>query len=153
MTRLNVKTVIFGKGEIGHLTDPKVAASALNAIKERVFIVPYGRFTTMEQTNDSVVIYYLDETDHECYLKVDYVLCATGRIPNLDELQLETAGIQLNSLNQAYCDEETLQTSVPHIFTAGDMHRGQSLVVHAIAEGRACAAEVDRFLMGYTNLI
>ena len=46
----------------------------------------------------------------------------------------------------------SFQTSVPHIFTAGDMHRGQSLVVHAIAEGRACAAEVDRFLMGYTNL-
>jgi glutamate synthase (NADPH/NADH) small chain len=46
----------------------------------------------------------------------------------------------------------SFQTSIPHIFTAGDMHRGQSLVVHAIAEGRACAAEVDRFLMGYTNL-
>ena len=45
------------------------------------------------------------------------------------------------------------QTNVPHIFTAGDMHRGQSLVVHAIAEGRACAVEVDRFLMGYTNLV
>ena len=45
------------------------------------------------------------------------------------------------------------QTSVPHIFTAGDMHRGQSLVVHAIAEGRAAAIEVDRYLMGYTNLI
>ncbi len=45
------------------------------------------------------------------------------------------------------------QTNVPHIFTAGDMHRGQSLVVHAIAEGRAAAIEVDRFLMGYTNLI
>ena len=44
------------------------------------------------------------------------------------------------------------QTSVPHIFTAGDMHRGQSLIVHAIAEGRAAAAQVDRFLMGYTNL-
>ena len=47
----------------------------------------------------------------------------------------------------------SFQTSVPHVFTAGDMHRGQSLVVHAIAEGRAAAAEVDRFLMGYTNLI
>jgi glutamate synthase (NADPH/NADH) small chain len=45
------------------------------------------------------------------------------------------------------------RTSVPHSFTAGDMHRGQSLVVHAIAEGRAAAIEVDRFLMGYTNLI
>ncbi|MBR0364476.1 MAG: glutamate synthase, partial [Clostridia bacterium] len=43
-------------------------------------------------------------------------------------------------------------TGVEKVFTAGDMHRGQSLVVWAIAEGRACAVEVDRYLMGYTNL-
>jgi glutamate synthase (NADPH/NADH) small chain len=41
-------------------------------------------------------------------------------------------------------------SSVPGVFTAGDMHRGQSLVVWAIAEGRACAQEVDEYLMGYT---
>ena len=43
-------------------------------------------------------------------------------------------------------------SSVPKVFTAGDMHRGQSLVVWAIQEGRAAAREVDEFLMGYTNL-
>ena len=43
-------------------------------------------------------------------------------------------------------------TSQPYIYTVGDMHRGQSLVVWAIAEGRAAAKEVDRDLMGYTNL-
>ena len=47
--------------------------------------------------------------------------------------------------------ENTYQTSRENIFTAGDMHRGQSLVVWAIAEGRGVAAEVDRSLMGYTN--
>lgn len=43
-------------------------------------------------------------------------------------------------------------TEVPGVFTAGDMHRGQSLVVWAIAEGRECAREVDRFLEGYSNM-
>ena len=43
-------------------------------------------------------------------------------------------------------------TSVPNVFTAGDMHRGQSLVVWAIREGRDCAREVDEALMGYTML-
>ena len=43
------------------------------------------------------------------------------------------------------------QTSKKNIFTAGDMRRGQSLVVWAIAEGRAVASEVDMSLMGYTN--
>ena len=42
-------------------------------------------------------------------------------------------------------------TSVPKVFAAGDMRRGQSLVVWAIQEGRAAAREVDAFLMGYTN--
>ena len=43
-------------------------------------------------------------------------------------------------------------TNVPHVFTCGDMRRGQSLVVWGLREGRDCAAEVDRCLMGYTNL-
>ncbi len=48
---------------------------------------------------------------------------------------------------------ESAATAVsPKLFTAGDMHRGQSLVVWGIAEGRACAREVDEYLMGYTNM-
>ena len=42
--------------------------------------------------------------------------------------------------------------NVEKVFAAGDMRRGQSLVVWAIAEGRSAAAEVDQYLMGYTNL-
>ena len=48
--------------------------------------------------------------------------------------------------------ESAYATDVPKVFTAGDMHRGQSLVVWGVAEGRACAQEVDKFLMGYSNL-
>ena len=47
---------------------------------------------------------------------------------------------------------EQYATSVDRVFTAGDMHRGQSLVVWAIAEGRACARQIDEYLMGYTNM-
>lgn len=43
-------------------------------------------------------------------------------------------------------------TSVDNVFTAGDMHTGQSLVVKAIRQGRECAREVDESLMGYSNL-
>ena len=47
---------------------------------------------------------------------------------------------------------EGYQTSKERVFTAGDMHRGQSLVVWAIHEGREAAKAVDQSLMGYTNL-
>ena len=49
--------------------------------------------------------------------------------------------------------EGSFAASVEKVFAAGDMRRGQSLVVWAIAEGRAVAAEVDEYLMGYTNLM
>ena len=49
-------------------------------------------------------------------------------------------------------EEGRFATSVEKVFVAGDMRRDQSLVVWAIAEGRAAAAEVDGYLMGYTNL-
>jgi glutamate synthase (NADPH/NADH) small chain len=47
---------------------------------------------------------------------------------------------------------DDFQTNVPGVFVAGDMGRGQSLIVWAIAEGRACASNVDRWLMGDTSL-
>jgi len=47
---------------------------------------------------------------------------------------------------------DNYQTNIPHIFTAGDMHRGQSLIVWAISEGREAARAVDIFLMGDSNL-
>ncbi|MFP4339308.1 MAG: hypothetical protein ACLFQO_02645, partial [Cyclobacteriaceae bacterium] len=48
--------------------------------------------------------------------------------------------------------QDRYQTSVPKVFAAGDARRGQSLVVWAISEGREAAREVDRFLMGHTEL-
>ena len=49
-------------------------------------------------------------------------------------------------------DTENYQTSIPGVFTAGDMRRGQSLVVWAIREGRQCARAVDEALMGGSDL-
>ncbi|MGH9344859.1 MAG: FAD-dependent oxidoreductase, partial [Terriglobia bacterium] len=48
--------------------------------------------------------------------------------------------------------DKTFMTSVPGIFSAGDVHRGQSLVVWAIAEGRQAAHHIDKYLMGSTQL-
>ena len=48
--------------------------------------------------------------------------------------------------------DHSFKTNVEKVFVCGDMRRGQSLVVWSLREGRDCAAEVDRYLMGYTNL-
>ncbi|MBR2087070.1 MAG: glutamate synthase subunit beta [Oscillospiraceae bacterium] len=64
----------------------------------------------------------------------------------------EAFGVNLTQRGNVETAEHSHATTVEKVFTAGDMHIGQSLVVRAIREGRDTAAEVDTFLMGYTNL-
>jgi len=61
-------------------------------------------------------------------------------------------GVELDQRTNVKTSQNSHAASVPKVFTAGDMHIGQSLVVRAIREGRDAAAEVDEYLMGYTNL-
>ncbi len=61
-------------------------------------------------------------------------------------------GVELDARTNVATAGGSFKTSVDKVFTAGDMHTGQSLVVKAIRQGRDCAREVDEFLMGYTNL-
>ena len=62
-------------------------------------------------------------------------------------------GVPLSPRNTiATSGADSYFTGTDKVFTAGDMHRGQSLVVWAIAEGRECAREIDEYLMGYSNL-
>ena len=64
----------------------------------------------------------------------------------------DSFGVALDGRTNVAGQNGTHLTSVPNVFTAGDMHSGQSLVVRAISDGRDCAREVDESLMGYTNL-
>jgi len=64
----------------------------------------------------------------------------------------EAFGVQLDRRSNVKTAENSHATNVPKVFTAGDMHIGQSLVVRAVREGRDAAAEADRYLMGYTNI-
>ena len=64
----------------------------------------------------------------------------------------EAFGVELNGRTNVQTEDGHFKTNVEKVFTAGDMHRGQSLVVWGVAEGRAAAREVDEYLMGYTSL-
>ncbi len=88
----------------------------------------------------------------ELTLKADLVLLAMGFLGPRKPGLLESAGVALDARGNVKADTEAYATSVPKVFTAGDMRRGQSLVVWAIREGRQCAAAVDAFLMGTTTL-
>jgi glutamate synthase (NADPH/NADH) small chain len=65
---------------------------------------------------------------------------------------LKELGVALDPRGNVAADTERYQTSVAKVFSAGDMRRGQSLVVWAIREGRQCARAIDEFLMGKSDL-
>jgi len=81
----------------------------------------------------------------------ELVLIAAGFLGS-EAYVVKAFGVEVNARTNVATAPGEYQTSKEHIFTAGDMHRGQSLVVWAIREGREAAREVDMSLMGYTNL-
>ena len=90
----------------------------------------------------------------EFELPADMVLLAMGFVSPVPSV-LEAFGVAKDSRGNARATTECegcYQTSVPKVFAAGDMRRGQSLVVWAIREGRQCARAVDEYLMGSSEL-
>ena len=81
----------------------------------------------------------------------DLVLLAMGFL-GPEDVMLEQLGVERDPRSNAKAEHGSFSTSVDGIFAAGDMRRGQSLVVWAINEGRGAARECDRYLMGSTNL-
>ena len=84
-------------------------------------------------------------------MEADLVLIAAGFL-GTEKYIADAFGVSLNERTNVSTKTERYETNVKNVFTAGDMHRGQSLVVWAIREGREVAREVDESLMGYTNL-
>ena len=84
-------------------------------------------------------------------LDADLVLIAAGFL-GTEKYVADAFGVKLNARTNVETEEGRYKTNVKKVFTAGDMHRGQSLVVWAIREGREAAREVDESLMGYSYL-
>lgn len=87
----------------------------------------------------------------ESEIDADLVLIAAGFL-GTQQYVAKAFGVSLNERTNVQTAPDQYQTSVDHVFVTGDMHRGQSLVVWAIREGREVAKAVDESLMGYTNL-
>ncbi len=86
-----------------------------------------------------------EEFTYDCQL----AFIAAGFV-GCEDYVAEAFGVERNARGNVA--DQSFRTNVDKIFVCGDMRRGQSLVVWGLREGRDCAAEVDRYLMGYTNL-
>jgi glutamate synthase (NADPH/NADH) small chain len=85
-------------------------------------------------------------------LAADLVLLAMGFVHPVHEGMIQSLGLTLDPRGNVKADTVDYRSSIDKVFAAGDMRRGQSLVVWAIREGRQTAHAVDKFLMGSTDL-
>jgi glutamate synthase (NADPH) small chain len=95
---------------------------------------------------------FVERVDSEREIPCELALLAMGFVHPQHEGVLHQLNIELDDRGNVKATETDYQTNISKIFTAGDMRRGQSLVVWAISEGRECARKVDEFLMGYSLL-
>jgi glutamate synthase (NADPH/NADH) small chain len=107
-----------------------------------------------EKNPDTGQLRMVEVPGSEFELRADLVLLAMGFIAPVTRL-LDAFGVERDARGNARADTEgaaSYVTSAPKVFAAGDVRRGQSLVVWAIREGRQCARAVDEFLMGRSDL-
>ncbi len=88
----------------------------------------------------------------EFELRADLVLLAMGFVHPVHEGMLADLGLKLDPRGNVAANVNDYRASLDKVFAAGDMRRGQSLVVWAIREGRQAARAIDEFLMGETTL-
>ncbi|HYS47571.1 MAG TPA: glutamate synthase subunit beta [Xanthobacteraceae bacterium] len=88
----------------------------------------------------------------EFEIRADLVLLAMGFVHPVHEGMIKALGLALDPRGNVKADTKNYRTSLDKVYAAGDMRRGQSLIVWAIREGRQAAASVDEFLMGSTQL-
>jgi glutamate synthase (NADPH) small chain len=126
------------------------------SVSTRRFVGDGGRVAKLEAVKVEMVrrggrLDFEPVAGSEFALDVDLVLLAMGFVGPEKPGMLSQLGVTLTDRGNVARDASWM-TSVPGVFACGDMQRGQSLIVWAIAEGRSCAAGVDRWLMGSTEL-
>lgn len=121
LKRLGVDVIMFGLGgQVGPLTDPNVMAYANKSFNEEFYLDADVKVESMTRQGDHVEIKYFDAQQVLQTVNVDYVLAATGRRPNVDNIGLQNTTLELDERGVPNADYYTMQTSVESIFISGD---------------------------------
>ncbi|MBK5271691.1 MAG: FAD-dependent oxidoreductase, partial [Bacteroidia bacterium] len=103
-------------------------------------------------TDDGRPAQFTEVAGSEREIPCELALLAMGFVHPQHEGLLAALGVELDERGNVRASEKHYKSSISKVFAAGDIRRGQSLVVWAISEGRECARKVDEFLMGYSTL-
>ena len=147
LRRLGVRVHLFGiGGGIAGITDPIVRDVAISILGEEVPSSLDARDTRVERGDaGDVVVHFTDEFGERRSEHFDYLLAATGRIPNVDKLGLENAGLELDDRGVPRFDPQTLQVGDSHVFITGDANADRPVLHEAADEGYMAGKNATSF--------
>ncbi len=147
----------YGQEEVisvfGH--DPRIYETTIKEIisdSEGMLTAVKTVKVKQEKNPETGLMEFKEEAGSEKLLEADILIIAAG-FTGCQQYIAEAFGVELNGRTNVMTPENSYKTNVEKVFSAGDMRRGQSLVVWGISEGRKAAKEVDEYLMGYSNIV
>ncbi len=146
LSRLGVRVRLFGVGgRIGGIRDPEIRALALRCFTDEFPLDPDATIHEIRGGDDGVLIRFDDHSGRELSERFDWLLAATGRRANVDELGLEHSGLALDERGIPSFDRYTLQCGDRPVFIAGDVNGERPLLHEAADEGRIAGANAGRW--------
>jgi dihydrolipoamide dehydrogenase len=146
LARLGVRVVVLGRGgRLGPITDPEVHRAAAKYFAQEFTLDVDAHVTRVEGVGDEVEIDYRGPDGQSRCERFEYVLAATGRVPNVDNLGLESLGLERDKRGVPAYDKTTMQVGATSIFMAGDASDYMPLLHEAADEGRIAGANAAAF--------
>ena len=146
LARLGVHTKVLGRSEsLGGMSDPEVKASALAAFQSEFDLQLNTRISAVRRIGDEVELCYREATGQEHTERFDYLLIASGRRPNVDQLGLENTSQAFDDKGVPGFDRQTLQLGSSPIFIAGDVDGELPILHEAADDGRIAGENAARF--------
>ena len=146
LSRLGVAVKVFGRGgALATLRDPEIRAYAEKTFGEEFYLDPDADVSKIRKIENGVEISYVNKSGDKLTEVFSYLLAATGRRPNVDELGLENTNLQLDEHGVPVFDRYTLQANPEHIFIAGDAGNDIPLLHEAADKGRIAGDNAGNF--------
>jgi len=144
--RLGVEVLMFGRdGHVGPFSDPALRAYAAQTFRREFALDADADVRAIERDGDAVVLRYRGPDGGERKARVDFIVAATGRAPNVRGLGLENTTLELDRRGIPSFDRRTMQCGRSTIFIAGDANDDLPLLHEAADEGRIAGENAARF--------
>ena len=144
--RLGVNVLVFGRsGHVGPFSDPSIRAYATRTFQQELALEANAELGAIERDGDRVVVRYRGSDGMNRTARVDFVIAATGRTPNVRGLGLERTALALDSRGVPLYDRTTMQCGRHPVFIAGDASDDLPLLHEAADEGRIAGQNAARY--------